>query len=276
MARILFYIIFISSLGLFSCRTPRYVNAPAAVNAPDLQKAGDNKLGAYYSSNFGNKKLDDGFTQNKSKGYDLQAAYAITNHWALQASYFKRNEKSENEVNRGSLFYSSLLYNRKSADAGIGYFTKLGNSSRNFFQVFAGGGTGKYEIKDISERDSISYNLFHTADVNKFYIQPAFIFSFDNVSMGLVSRFSFVNYKKVETNYSEAQQLSFNLDGLEKRTLSFWEPAFVINAGMNSLPALRFEFQFGANFSFDNTYYDVKTGNVSLGLIMDFSKLKNK
>lgn len=276
MARNLFYIIFVSSIGLFSCRTPRYVNAPAAVNAPDLQKAGDNKLGAYYSSNFGNARLDDGFNINKSKGYDLQAAYAISNHWALQASYFHRNEKSESSTNRGSFNYASLLYNRKSADAGIGYYTKMGNSSHNFFQIFAGGGTGKYEIKDISSIDSINYNLFHTADLNKFYLQPAFIFSYDNISFGLVSRFSFVNYKKVETNYSESQQLNFNLDGLQNKTLSFWEPAFVINGYINSMPALRFEFQMGSNFSIDNTYYDVKTSNVSLGLVMDFSKLKKK
>ena len=273
--RNLSYLIIILSLGIFSCRTPRYVNAPAAVNAPNLQKAGDNKLAAYYSSNFGNSNETAGNQYNKSKGYDLQAAYAISNHWAIQANYLNRSDK--NGGINGSSFDSSVVqYNRKAGDIGIGYFTKISKRGSNFFQVFAGAGKGKYEIKDAGLIASIPYNRFHNATINKYYIQPALIFSDKNISLGLVSRFSFVHYNKVETNYTTPQQSEFNLADLENKLLSFWEPAITFSAGTNSIPALKLEFQLGASLSIDNNYYDVKTGNASIGLIMDFSKLRNK
>ncbi len=262
------------SLFIFSCRTPRYVNAPAAINAPLLQQKGDSKLAAYYSSNFGNSNGDFGSNYNKSRGYDLQTAYALSNHWALQANYFFRSEINGG-FNQGNFDSSSLTYKRKAGDIGVGYYSKVGNGD-NVFQVFAGGGTGTYQLKDEGKAGSGFYNRFHNADVNKFYLQPAFMLVGNNLSFTLASRFSFINYKKITTDYTADEQQSFNISGLDHKTLSFWEPAMIFNFGFESLNPLRFELQFGGSFFIDNNYYDTKTGNISFGLVMDFTKLKKE
>ncbi len=270
--RNLTYLIIILTVGLFSCRTPRFVNAPTAVNAPVLQQKGDSKIAMYYSSNFGNSNENSGNNYNKSKGYDLQGAYALTNHWALQVNYSKRNEKNGG-LNEGPFDSSVIDYKRKSGEIGVGYFTKLGNAGNTFFQVFAGGGNGSFELKDAGVADNFPYNRFHTADVNRFYLQPGFTFSKNNVSLILASRFSFINYKKISTDYSIDEQTDFNLTNLQNKTLSFWEPAFILNFGLNEFPPLKLELQLGASYSIDNNYYDTKTGNASVGLVFDFSKL---
>lgn len=272
--RNLTYLIILLCAGLFSCRTPRYVNAPMAANAPVLQKKGDSKVAAYYASNFGNSNQVFGNNYNKSRGYDLQTAYAITNHWALQANYAYRSEKNGG-FNQGSFDSSVITYKRKSGDIGVGYFTQMGNKN-NIFQVFAGGGKGTYKLKDGGTTGGSIYNRFHDGDINKFYVQPGFILAGSNLSFAFASRFSFINYKKIRTNYSQVEQQSFNLLGLENKTLSFWEPALIFNFGFESLHHLRFELQLGASLFIDNNYYDTKTGNASVGLVMDFSKLNKR
>ncbi len=272
--RSLTYLFIFLAISFYSCQTPRYVNAPAAVNAPLVAKAGDNKLAMYYSSNSGNSNENTSNRFNKSRGYDIQGAYAITNHWAVQASYFYRNEQNGG-TSTGSFDSSSIRYKRKTGDIGIGYYKLIGNHS-NSFQFFAGGGTGKYEINDKGLIGSASYTRFHIADVNKFYLQPALILTERNLSLGIISRFSFVHYKKIQTDYTLYEESDFNLSGLQNKVLSFWEPAFEINVGISDFPALKLEMQIGGSASIDNNYYDVKTVNGSVGLVMDFSKLKKK
>lgn len=268
------FLILFFLFALFSCNTPRYVNAPEAVNAPSLTKAGQNKLAMYYSSNSGNSNENNINRYNKSKGYDVQGAYAITNHWAVQTSYFFRSELNGGvtQSNRDS---SSIRYKRNTGSIGIGYYKKIGKHD-NVFQVFAGAGIGNYKINDKGIKDYNLYNRYHHAAISKYYLQPALILSEKNISLGLVSRFSFVHYKNIKTDYTESEQLDYNLTDLQNRVLSFWEPAFILNIGVSSFPALKLEMQAGASATMDNYYYDVKTFNGSIGLIMDFSKLKNK
>ena len=74
-----------AGLLLSSCYTPRYVYSPSAHNVPLFSKKNDSKIAANYSSNLSLANSSE--NENDSYGFDLQGAYAISDHWALQANY---------------------------------------------------------------------------------------------------------------------------------------------------------------------------------------------
>ena len=93
MNRNLYYLLSFTSLLFItcSCTTPRYIYSPSAQNVPVLTKKGDSKLGGVYSTNFvGEEKRDGKVIDNRSRGYDLHAAVAITDNFAVQAGHFYR------------------------------------------------------------------------------------------------------------------------------------------------------------------------------------------
>jgi hypothetical protein len=87
------FLLFTFYFSLHSCYTPRYVYSPTAHNVPVLVKKGDSKLAVNYSANLGgNSENVNAVTAGTSDGYDLQAAYAFTRHWAIQVNYYHRKE----------------------------------------------------------------------------------------------------------------------------------------------------------------------------------------
>ena len=72
-----------------SCYTPRYMYSPAAQNVPVLVTKGDSKLSAAISTNLSKKHVTNNTPgESKNRGFDLQAAYALTHHFAVAANYF--------------------------------------------------------------------------------------------------------------------------------------------------------------------------------------------
>ena len=78
-----------------SCNTPRYIYSPSAHNVPVLTKKGDSKIGALYSTNaVGQEKKDGVKVDNRSRGYDVHGAVAITDNFAIQANHAYRWAKA--------------------------------------------------------------------------------------------------------------------------------------------------------------------------------------
>src|SRR6185436_15498399 len=96
---------FAISIALTSCRTPRFVYSPAPPNNPYFREKGESKIAAYYSTAADENDLQ----QEYNDGLDLQAAYAVSDHFALTADYFKRNEKDVFKDYDRSLFDSSVI-----------------------------------------------------------------------------------------------------------------------------------------------------------------------
>jgi hypothetical protein len=71
----------IITIAFFSCRTPRFIYSPAPPNNPYFREKGESKLAAYYSVGAD----DDESAEEYNEGFDLQAAFAISNHFALTA-----------------------------------------------------------------------------------------------------------------------------------------------------------------------------------------------
>jgi len=252
-----------------SCTTPRYVYSPSAQNVPVLTQKGDAQAGGYYSTNFvGEEKIDGQLIDNRSRGADLQAAAAITDHFAVQAGYFYRWEKTT-----GGSDSVTVRYKRNLTELGIGYFLPVNDRQNVFFQLFAGAGLGKFSFTDVGRTN----NNFHEARIVKVYIQPAFLFktkgSFTS-SIGM--RASIINYSRIKTNYTSIELDDYNLDSLTNRGKIFFEPGFTGSFGLKGVPALRFSFHGGFSFLLSRHFIDYRFVNLSVGTWFDIGSLFRK
>ncbi len=263
-------LIFISTIIISaSCNTPRYIYSPSAHNVPVLTKKGDSKLGAVYSTNaVGQEKKDGVEIDNRSRGYDLQGAVAITNNFAIQANHFYRWEKTE-----GGPDSITLRYKRNLTEIGLGYYLPINDKKNAFFQVFAGAGLGRFSFTDNDKTG----NYFHQANITKIYLQPAVLFkSKGSFTTSVAVRFSNINYSKIKTNYSVSQLSDYFLEDLSGRAKWFFEPATVSSFGFKNIPGLRFEVQGGLSFLMARNYVDYRKFNFSVGTWVDIGSIFNK
>ncbi len=252
-----------------SCTTPRYIYSPSAHNVPVLIKKGDSKIGAVYSTNAVGQETKDGAEiDNRSRGYDLQGAVAVTNNFAIQAGHFYRWEKTA-----GGPDSITIKYKRNLTEIGLGYYMPISDKKNAFFQVFAGAGLGRFSFTD-TDKSGIKY---HQANITKIYLQPAVLFkSKGSFTTSIAVRFSGMNYSKIITNYSPGELSDYHLDDLSGRAKWFFEPATVSSFGFKNIPGLRFEVQGGLSFLMARNYLDYRKFNFSIGTWVDVGALLSK
>ena len=265
-------LIFICSIIFIeACNTPRHIYSPIAHNVPVLTKKGNSKLGAVYSTNAVGQETKDGVKiDNRTRGYDLQGAIAITNNFAIQTAHAYRWEKTE-----GGPDSTTIKYKRNVTEFGLGYYLPINDKKNTFFQVFAGGGLGKFSFTDVDKTGA----YFHQANITKIYLQPAFLYKTKgSFTTSVALRFSGINYSKIKTNYSASQLNDYHLDDLTGRMKWFLEPASVSNFGFKNVPGLHFEVQAGLSFLMAKNYVDYRKFNFSIGSWVDIGSLfgKNK
>lgn len=266
--------ILLSGLAIYllaSCST-RYAYSPSAHNVPVLEKKGDSKIGALYSSNLtGDNRLDGNLQTNRTRGFDLQGAYAITDNFAIQAGHYYRWEKST-----GGDDTATITYHRNITELGVGYYTPISPNKKNIIlQVFVGAGLGKSEFTDGRPSGA---NYFHKANVTKIYIQPAFLFrSKGSFTSAISLRGSIVNFSRISTNYSSDQLHHFELDSLNNRSKFFIEPAVTGSFGLKGLNGVKFEIQAGLSFLTSiRSPLDYHPFNFSIGTYIELGKLMRK
>ncbi|MEP7164492.1 MAG: hypothetical protein ABI741_07355 [Ferruginibacter sp.] len=274
---------FVLVVLLASCDTTRYAYSPNAHNVPLLAKQWDSKVSANYSTNAAN--IDDQsnsttantYSRNRSNGYDLQAALAVTNNIAIQGNYYSRSEKTNGSAYNGDS--SVVRYKRNLAEFGAGYFTSINKKGKIFFQVFGGVGFGKLKLTEAArDFNGVQYTRFYNSDILKYYLEPAIIFrsSKEVFAASISTRFSVINFKRVNTNYTLDEKQTYNLDSLNRYAIYFLEPAFVNSFGFNKLPGFRIEYQLGLSIPLDVTsdfILDYRPFNFSIGLSFDIGKL---
>jgi hypothetical protein len=260
---------------LFSCYTPRYVYSPAAHNVPVLDKKGDSKLAANYSASTGDNNSGQNTINGKATGFDLQAAYAFTNHWALQINYFNRTERNSGDFTLQQQDSVVINYKRYLTEVAAGYFHTLDDKGRIMFQVFGGAGFGTSSFTD-NGRDfnGIYRSRFHKMNITKVFIQPVLLVkSKGTFTASLSSRYSIISFKNISTNYSATELNNYVLDSLTYRPRLFWEPATVYSFGYKKLPGIKIEFQMGLAILMSRQFVDYRTFNFSTGLLFDLPKL---
>jgi len=261
---------------LFSCYTPRYVYSPSAHNVPVLVKKGDSKLAFNYSINFADNTVKENVsTKGKARGYDLQAAYAFTHHWAGQLNYFHRNERNAGDFDNNILDSTVINYKRNLTEIAAGYFHTLNDNQQAIVQIFAGIGLGKFSFTDNGrDQNSVYRSRHHDMNIIKLFIQPAFMIrSKKNFAASLSSRNSLIFFKKVSTNYTAAELDNYKLDSLTISPRLFWEPAVINTFGFKKIPGMQLEFQLGMSFLMSHRFVDYRAFNFSAGLLFDLPKL---
>lgn len=274
MNRNLAFILITLSLTIASCKSPRFVHSPVAVNNPFFTKRNDSKLGAYISG--GSHSGDASQDSNKVRGADVMGAYAITDHIAVTGSYHYRNERNYYLSYRFSPFDTSKVnYKRRMWELGIGYFTALNKSGTITANIYVGAGSATYNIKDEGTTGNAKYTRYHDSKPFKFYFQPGVNFITGSVRIGTTLRLNILTYKNVTTNYSNEELVSFQLDELNNKTLLF--PEFVLTTAYRfpKYPWIGLEGQVSLNFN-DDRYYRSRTMNASAGLILEPFKLLSR
>jgi hypothetical protein len=261
---------------LTACYSPRYVYSPAAHNVPVLVKKGDSKLAFNYSFNPTASTVKGSVpTKGKVRGFDVQGAYAINKHWAMQVNYFNRTERNAGNFDAGARDSVVLNYKRNLIEIGGGYFQALNNNKLTILQIFAGAGFGKSNFTDDGrDRNNVYRSKFHNMNVIKLFIQPAFMVrNKANFSATFSSRNSLIFFKNINTDYDATELDRYKLDSLTISPRLFWEPAVVNNFGFKKLPGLQLEFQLGFSFLMSRRFVDYRSFNFSAGLIFDVPKL---
>ena len=268
--------LFVTCILLISCRTPRFIYSPAPPNNPYFREKGESKLAAYYSTAASENDLQDEYND----GLDLQAAYAVSDHWALTADYFKRNEKDVFFDYDRNFFDSSVIrYDRHLVNFGAGYFMPITNDKKIMFNIFGGVGFGKFSFDDNGFDNGIAYGRYYNSDMSKWYIQPSInFFAGKYFRTGLIGKVSWVHYGDVLTSYSPAELEYYDLHLLPGKTLSFFEATWNMQLTFNKMSWLYVDGGFTiCSEPFDNAInLEARNFNVSIGLSIDFSKMKKK
>jgi hypothetical protein len=255
------------------------VYSPAAHNVPVLLKKTDSKLAINLSTGtFGKTRANSIVKESKNRGIDIQGAYALTDHFALQASYYHRTETNEGDYNAGNLDSVVLQYTRNMAEFGVGYSKPLANNKRAILQVFAGVGFGKFGFTDIGrDENNVYHNKYHQANVTKLYLQPSIIIrSRANYAASLSSRFSVIYFYNIHTDYTAVDLDNYKLDSLQGHPRLFWEPAVINTFGFRKIPGLQVEVQAGLSLLESRLFIDYRSFNFSAGVLFDIPKLLRK
>ncbi len=250
--------------------------SPAAHNVPVFAKKGDSKLAVNYSFNPTASTVKENVpTKGKARGFDAQAAYAISKHWAMQLNYFNRTERNAGDFDAGARDSVVINYRRKLTEIGVGYFHVLNNNNQAVFQIFAGTGFGEFKFTDNGRDFNSGYrSRFHSMRILKLFIQPAFMLRFkNNFSTAISSRHSIVYFKKINTNYNQTELNNYKLDSLSYSPRLFWEPSMLNSFGIKKLPGVQVEFQAGFAFLLSRRFVDARAFNFSAGLLFDLPKL---
>jgi hypothetical protein len=256
---------------LLSCRQQRYVYAASKINTPALEKKGDSRLNASFS--FGNAKGTGTGDSSSNLGFDVQGAYAVSNHFALMGSFYLRREADL--LNAG--FYqdidfdeSYIRYRRHLLEGGIGYFTKVGKQTT--FSVYGGAAFGKLSWNDKGFIDSNIYSRFFRANVSKFFLQPGLTaFNRKNGSFDLSFRVTLLHAKTTGTDYNTDELEYFRLQPAGgSLTRLLLEQSCNFQFALFGSDWLKLET--GLSFAQGGYQMDTRRWNLSLGLTADLFK----
>lgn len=192
---------------------------PNTINSPMLKEKGDlNTSGSIGLSGCGL--------------YNLQAAYAISNHAGILADgmYHRRQINSaDSAIEKLNMFFG---------EAGAGYFTTFGDKNAGFFQCYGGGGYGftKDKMYDAGQ----SYPEVNARYFNVF-IQPGLAFVSKHIATAFDLRMNYVNLFNVHASlYDRFEWWNTDFHYYSDTTLNFvnLEPTFTLKAGGEKLKGI--------------------------------------
>ena len=257
-----------------SCVSRRYIYSASPPNNPYFSKKGQSQLTGYYSSSNSNN-----LSAEFADGFDLQGAYAVSDHWAITAGYFSRKEKDVyNYYTYNSSFDSSVvIYKRNLVDLGGGYFFSLNPKNTIIFNAYGGVGFGKFSFDDNGTAGNFAYNRYHSSNITKWFFQPSINFTTgDYFRCAFILKSSLIHYGDIQTSYTVTELSDFSLDKIANKTLYFLEPGLNFQFGIPKYPWVKLDMSISSvSYTAQNTL-GVRSGNASIGLSFDLSEIKKQ
>jgi len=282
------FTIIVLILSLYSCNTNRYIYSASAPNNPYFTKKGESKLTADYSSlgkseSTTSSSGDITSSANQkgfSNGLDLQGGYAISNHLAFIAGYQNKREKDIYDHSAVIIPFksSTVKYRRNLFETGIGYYVALNSEKTITFNFYTGIAGGKFSFNDNGiDTSNLSYTRYHSANIRKWFLQPSFNFMPGNyIRFSVILRTSFVHYGHINTSYTASEIMAFSLGNIVNKTLDFYEPATNLQFGIPKYSWIKLDLTLAAVAGDPFYAKSIRHLNSSIGLSVDFSKMKEK
>jgi hypothetical protein len=168
------------------------------------------------------QKNDHSFAVGYStpSGFDFSGGYAITNRLAIiGGAYSHRNKDKEEEFGLFSSENASsrLLYRHKGFHGGAGVFFPLSKKkSSAFTSFFAGYMKGNFRMDERYFDNTVSTSLptwvtFYKSNIGRYFLQGSITAYPENAEISFSTRYNYVVYGNVITDYSLDEQHSYNL-----------------------------------------------------------------
>jgi len=231
-----------------------YYYAPSSNNVPLFKAKNEGRIQAQYTTVGVGADLE-----NSIDGFEVQSAYAIGNHTAIQLNFLHAAHK-EGDYGSGDGNY---------IEAAAGYF-KPSVNKHWIFETYAGLGTGTVKSIYGSEYNSATAKT----SVTKFFVQPSFGYSSDYFSMAFSSKFSMVDFGVRNSSLSkDTNPIDYeDIESFKKgKSYFWWEPGIMVRAGFKEIQAITqitYSMQGNDGPPFSNLNY-------SIGIILPF-KIKGK
>jgi hypothetical protein len=191
---------------LFSCSNiHRKLYSSTSINNPSLKQKNDHAFAVGYSI---------------PSGFDFNSGYAITNRLAIiGGAYSHRNRDKEEEF---ALFSnesasSRLVYRHKGIHGGAGvFFPLVKKKSPGFASFFAGYMKGNFRMDERYFDNNVSPTLparitFYKSNIDRYFLQGSMTAYPENAEISFSTRYNYVVYGDVVTDYSLDEQHSYKL-----------------------------------------------------------------
>jgi hypothetical protein len=234
-----YFFICLMLFWLCSCKTiHRKIFSPTQINNPFLQKKNDHSFSVSYSL---------------PSGFDVSGGLAITNRLAIiGGAYTYKNRDKETQqfiFSRPDNDATALLfYRHKGFHGGLGiYFPVSKKSTANFVSFFGGYTIGSFRMDeryfDNSTTSSVPSKIsFYKSDISRYFLQGSLNLYGKNAEVSFISRYNYVGYGNVNTDYTTDEQRSYNLPPIYPRFSQFLDIAFDAKFFLEEHP------QFGLQF----------------------------
>jgi len=241
-----------------SC-TRHVAYSPAVQNVPGFKEKNESRISAAIATP----------ASRGESSFTIQGAYAVTNHFAVLASY-NGTINGHSVLGYNERKYEPMdaeEYKRNSTEFGAGFFYPISADKKTILETYAGYGFGGNKIAELNNN---TITGFHNSKTTRFFLQPIISFHLSRyATLSIPFRFTSVGYSDIKTNFTQGHLDTFQFSGLAKKRVAFLEPGCVLSVGLNNFPWIRIQCQANAIFFLGGPHVNYRDNYFSFGFHFD-------
>lgn len=235
----------------FSSCSPCYY-APNAPNVPLFTEKNE----ATFSTSFHLGSI--------SRGVDIQAAYAVSNHVGIMLNYNYYGGTQQSITFMGTS--NQTKYRGNLFEIGGGYFRSV--ASKFIFETYAG--VGYAGVKNNTSYSNSGTTADNSVNYYRFFLQPAMGWvPNEHIALAFSIRFGLLHYQSLNINIGEASDI-YDLMNINNNPSFPIEPGFTFRVGGK---VLKFQTQFFLTFLPGSDYANIDPLGFTFGM---FFNIKGK